>query len=154
MAIVVTDGFEQVELVKPKEALDEAGANTEIVSPKPKKVKGWKYTDWGDEFKVDREVRNARPDDYDALLLPGGQMNPDSLRMDKQVVEFVRAFVESGKPIAAICHGPLTLIEAGGVSGRKIPASSSGSAPAPTNGKLAQYSTFLFDLNSECSCHP
>jgi protease I len=120
VAIVVTDGFEQVELVKPKEALDQAGAKTEIVSPKPKKVKGWKYTDWGDEFKVDREVKNARPDDYDALLLPGGQMNPDSLRMDKQAVEFVRAFVESGKPIAAICHGPLTLIEAGGVSGRKM----------------------------------
>jgi protease I len=120
VAIVVTDGFEQDELVKPRQALDEAGAKTEIVSPQPKKVKGWKYTDWGQEFAVDRELRKADPDKYDALLLPGGQMSPDSLRMDQQAVAFVRAFVESGKPIAAICHGPLTLIEAGGVSDRRM----------------------------------
>jgi protease I len=120
VAIVVTDGFEQDELVKPRQALDEAGAKTEIVSPQEKKVKGWKHTDWGQEFAVDQELKKADPDDYDALLLPGGQMNPDTLRMDQQVVAFVRAFVESGKPIAAICHGPLTLIEAGGVSGRRM----------------------------------
>lgn len=120
VAIVVTDGFEQDELVKPKGALDEAGAKTEILSPKPKKVKGWKYTDWGEEFPVDRELKSANPDEYDALLLPGGQMNPDSLRMDEQAVAFVRKFVETGKPIAAICHGPLTLIEAGGVSERRL----------------------------------
>jgi protease I len=116
VATVVTDGFEQDELVKPRQALNEAGAKTEIVSPQPKKVKGWKYADWGQEFAVDRELRKADPDEYDALLLPGGQMSPDSLRMDQQAV----AFVESGKPIAAICHGPLTLIEAGGVSDRRM----------------------------------
>jgi protease I len=77
VAIVVTDGFEQDELVKPKEALEKAGAKTEIISPQPKKVKGWKFTDWGQEFKVDRELKNANPDEYDALLLRGGQMNPD-----------------------------------------------------------------------------
>src|ERR1700692_1258069 len=84
VAIVVTDGFEQDELVKPRQALDEAGAKTEIVSPQPKKVKGWKYKAWGQEFAVDRQLKNADPDDYDALLLPGGQMNPDSLRMDQE----------------------------------------------------------------------
>jgi protease I len=120
VAIVVTDGFEQDELVKPRQALEEAGATTEIVSPNREKVKGWKYTDWGSEFKVDKQVGKADPNSYDALMLPGGQMNPDHLRMDKTTVQFVQSFVRSGKPIAAICHGPLTLIEAGAVKGRRM----------------------------------
>src|SRR4051812_36668124 len=120
VAIVVTDGFEQVELEKPKQALEEAGAETEIISPKPDKVKGWKFTDWGTEFKVDKPVDKADPNDYDALLLPGGQMNPDTLRMDQNAVQFIQSFVRAGKPVAAICHGPLLLIEAGVVKGLKV----------------------------------
>lgn len=120
VAIVVTDGFEQDELEKPRQALEEAGAKTEVISPKAGKVKGWKYTDWGTEVAVDKELRHADPNEYDALMLPGGQMNPDNLRMDKGAVQFVESFVRTGKPIAAICHGSLTLIEAGGVKGRRL----------------------------------
>ena len=120
VAIVVTDGFEQDELEKPRQALEEAGAKTEVISPKSGKVKGWKYTDWGTDVAVDKEVRSADPNEYDALMLPGGQMNPDNLRMDKSAVQFIESFVQTGKPIAAICHGLLTLIEAGGVKGRRL----------------------------------
>jgi protease I len=120
VAILVTDGFEQDELAKPKQALDNAGATTEIISPKDNTVKGWKYKDWGDDFRVDRQIAKADPDDYDALLLPGGQMNPDSLRVDEDAVRFVRKIAEEGKPIAAICHGPALLIEAGIVAGRRV----------------------------------
>jgi protease I len=120
VAIVVTDGFEQDELEKPRQALEEAGAKTDVISPKSGKVKGWKYTDWGTEVAVDKELRSADPKDYDALMLPGGQMNPDNLRMDNRAVQFIESFVQTDKPIAAICHGPLTLIEAGGVKGRRL----------------------------------
>jgi protease I len=97
VAILVTDGFEQDELAKPKEALDDAGAATEIVSPKGDTVKGWKYKDWGDDFHVDRQITEADPDTYDALLLPGGQMNPDSLRVDPNAIRFVRKIGEKRK---------------------------------------------------------
>jgi protease I len=107
-------------MTEPKQALERAGAQTKIVSPAQGKVKGWQHTEWGDEFPVDVPLAQARPDDYDALLLPGGVMNPDKLRANKQAVQFVKAFVDAGKPIAAICHGPWTLIEAGAVSGRTI----------------------------------
>jgi deglycase len=120
IAAVVDDGFEQVELTAPKKALEAAGAQVDIVSPRTGVVKGWQHTAWGDEFAVDRLLAEASADDYDALLLPGGVMNPDKLRMNEQAVGLVRAFVESGKPIAAICHGPWTLIEAGGVKGRSM----------------------------------
>jgi protease I len=120
VAILVADGFEQVELTEPKQALERAGAQTKIVSPAQGKVKGWQHTEWGDQFSVDVPLAQARADDYDALLLPGGVMNPDKLRANKQAVQFVKAFVDAGKPIAAICHGPWTLIEAGAVSGRTI----------------------------------
>jgi protease I len=120
VAILVTDGFEQDELTKPKQALDDAGASTEIVSPKAGTVKAWKYKDWGDGFHVDRQIEKTDPDEYDALLLPGGQMNPDSLRVDEAAVRFVRQIAEKGKPIAVICHGPVLLIEAGIVAGRRV----------------------------------
>jgi len=120
IAAVVDDGFEQVELVEPKNALEAAGAKVDIVSPQAKKVKGWEHTDWGREFSVDRPLADARPDEYDALLLPGGVMNPDRLRINPQAVKFVKAFVDAGKPIAAICHGPWTLIEAGAATGRTM----------------------------------
>jgi len=120
VAILVDNGFEQVELTEPRKALDQAGAKTEVVSPQRGKVKGWQHDKWGDEITVDRNLADARPDDYDALLLPGGVMNPDYLRMKPEAVRFVRAFHESGKPIAAICHGPWTLIDAGAVRGRRM----------------------------------
>jgi protease I len=120
IAILVADGFEQVELTEPKKALEAAGAKTEIVSPADGKVKGWNHTEWGDKLGVDVPLQQAKADSYDALLLPGGVMSPDKLRMDPAAVRFVKSFVDAGKPIAAICHGPWTLIEAGAVRGRKL----------------------------------
>jgi protease I len=120
IAILVADGFEQVELEGPKKALEDAGAKTDIVSPEKGKVKGWDETDWGQEFPVDVPLEKANPDHYDALLLPGGQINPDKLRIIPRAIDFVRAFVTSGKPIGAICHGPWTLIDAGGVKGKRM----------------------------------
>jgi protease I len=118
IAMIATDGFEQVELTGPKEKLEEAGAKVIVLSVEktPKEIKGWDKTDWGETVKVDGLVKDARPEEFDALVLPGGVMNPDKLRMDKAVVSFVKQFAESGKPTAAICHGPWTLIEAGVVS--------------------------------------
>ena len=120
VAALVENGFEQSELIEPKKALEGAGAKVDIVSPQDGKVKGWQQAKWGDEVAVDRRLQDARADDYDALLLPGGVMNPDKLRANEKAVQFVRSFVDSHKPIAAICHGPWTLIEAGGVKGRKV----------------------------------
>jgi protease I len=120
VAILVTDGFEQVELTEPRKALDQAGAETQVVSPKRDRVHGWKFTEWGDELPVDVPLSKARPDDFDALLLPGGVINPDRLRMLPEAVQFVKSFFDAGKPVAAICHGPWTVIEAGAARGRKI----------------------------------
>jgi protease I len=120
VAILVTDGFEQIELIEPRQALDEAGAETQVVSPRGERVRGWNFTDWGDEVAVDVPLDRARPQDFDALLLPGGVMNPDNLRMQPEAVDFVRAFFDAGKPVAVICHGPWTVIEAGAARGRRI----------------------------------
>jgi protease I len=120
IAILVDNGFEEVEMTEPRKALEEAGAGTDLVSPQAQQVKGWNHTDWGEQFPVDVTLSSADPEDYDALVLPGGVMNPDHLRQNTQAVDFVRAFVQSGKPIAAICHGPWTLIEAGAVKGREM----------------------------------
>lgn len=120
VAILVTDGFEQVELLEPRKALDDAGAKTEVVSPKDGKVKGWNMKDWGNDVPVDIPLKSANPDEFDALLLPGGVMNPDRLRMAPQAVAFVKHFVDQGKPIAAICHGPWALVEADAVRGKTI----------------------------------
>ncbi|WP_373514285.1 type 1 glutamine amidotransferase domain-containing protein [Persicitalea sp.] len=120
VAILVTDGFEQVELTKPREMLDAQGATTHVISPQRDEVKAWNSTDWGQTVKVDVPLDSARPDYYDALLLPGGVMNPDSLRTNKDAVAFVKAFFDARKPVAAICHGPQLLIEADVVKGRKL----------------------------------
>ncbi len=120
VAILVAEGFEQVELTGPRKALDEAGAQTRIVSPADREVQGWKHFDKADKFKVDVPLESAEADDFDALLLPGGVANPDQLRANPRAVAFVRAFYDSGKPIAAICHGPWTLIDAGIVAGRRM----------------------------------
>lgn len=117
VAALVTKGFEQVELSEPRKALEAAGATVHVVSPEPGRVRGWNRTDWGDEVEVDRALDQARADDYDALLLPGGVMNPDKLRMNPKAVELVKRFFENGKPIAVICHGPWTLVEADVVRG-------------------------------------
>jgi protease I len=120
IAILVTDGFEQIEMTEPRKALDIAGALTQIVSPMDGSVRGWNHHDPADAFEVDVPLAAANAEDFDALLLPGGVVNPDALRIDEKAIAFVRAFVEADKPIAAICHGPWTLIDAGGVRGRKM----------------------------------
>ena len=120
VAILVAHGFEQVELTEPRKALKEAGAEAHIISPVDGKVKGWDHDHWGDELDVDVRLSDASPDDYDALVLPGGQMNPDNLRQEDEAVTFARAFFEAGKPVAAICHGPWLLVEADVVRGRRM----------------------------------
>ncbi|HWA10842.1 MAG TPA: type 1 glutamine amidotransferase domain-containing protein [Opitutaceae bacterium] len=120
IAILATEGFEQSELEQPREALDEAGARTEVVSPASGAIRGWDKDHFGEAVKVDVDIKSAHAEDYDGLLLPGGVMNPDKLRQVPEAVEFVRAFFDQGKPVAAICHGPQVLIEAGVVRGRKM----------------------------------
>ena len=120
IAILVTDGFEQVELTEPRKALDQAGADTHIVSPKDDEVRGWNFTDWGQSLPVDLKLDQARPQDFDALLLPGGVINPDKLRMIPAAVAFVIAFFDAGKPVAAICHGPWMIVEADKARGRRM----------------------------------
>jgi protease I len=120
VAILVEKGFEQVELTEPQKALEQAGAKTHIISPAGREVKAWAKTDWGDTFKVDVPLDEARPDDYDALLLPGGVMNPDKLRRNEKAQKFVRHFFDQGKPAAVICHAPWMLIDAGVAEGRKM----------------------------------
>lgn len=120
VAILVADGFEQVELEEPRKALDAAGAQTSVVSPQDKKVKGWNYTEWGETIPVDVPLDQASHQQFDALLLPGGVINPDKLRMQPAAVAFVKGFVDANKPVAAICHGPWSLIEAGAVKGRRM----------------------------------
>ena len=120
IAILVTDGFEQAELLEPRKALDQAGATTEVVSPAKGKVRGWNMKEWGNEIPVDIPLEEAKAEDFHALLLPGGVMNPDHLRMNPDAVAFVKHFTDAGKPVAAICHGPWTLIEAGAVKGHTM----------------------------------
>jgi protease I len=120
VAILVADGFEQVEMTEPRKALQDAGADTRLVSPAKDEVQGWKHFDKADKFKVDVALDDADANHFGALLLPGGVANPDQLRTLPVAVEFVRSFVDAGKPVAVICHGPWTLIEAGVVKGRAI----------------------------------
>lgn len=120
VAILIADGFEQVEMTEPRKALDQAGATTCIVSPADGRVRSWKFKEWGEEFPVDVALDDADPENFDALLLPGGVINPDKLRTIPAAVNFVRAFFSTDKPVAAICHGPWTIIEAGQARGRRI----------------------------------
>jgi protease I len=120
VAVLISNGFEQSELVEPMRALTAAGAKVDIVSPKKDRVRGWQHTDWGDEFDVDVHIDDARVGSYDALVLPGGLMNPDFLRMDQRAVDLAAAFMASGKPVAAICHGPWLLVETGALRGRRL----------------------------------
>lgn len=120
VAILSEDGFEQVELTSPKEALEQAGVKVDVVSPKSGKIKAWDTKDWGIEVKVDKPLSEAKAGDYDALVLPGGVMNPDRLRQNKEAVSFVKEFLDAGKTVAAICHGPQTLIETGQLEGKTM----------------------------------
>jgi protease I len=120
VAILVAEGFEQVEMTGPRKALEEAGAETAIVSPAKDEVQGWHHFDKGDRFNVDVALDEADAAEFDALLLPGGVANPDQLRGQPKAVQFVKGFVDAGKPIGVICHGPWTLIEAGAVKGLKM----------------------------------
>jgi len=121
IAILAAEGFEQVELVEPRKALEEAGAQTALVSPATDaKIKGWNHKRWGSSYKVDVPLPEAKAEDYDGLLLPGGVMNPDKLRRNEQALGFIKAFFDAGKPVAAICHGPWTLIDAGLIKGRRV----------------------------------
>lgn len=120
VALLATDGFEQSELVQPKQALEAAGATVHVVSPSAGEIKGWDEKDWGETVAVDRTLADASPDDYAGLVLPGGQINPDVLRMDDDAVAFVRAFLDAGRPVAAICHAPWLLVEADAVRGRMV----------------------------------
>jgi protease I len=120
VAILATDGFEQSELMEPREALDEEGATTEVISLKAGEIKGWNHKEWGQAVEVDKTLDSTDANSFDALLLPGGVMNPDSLRMEAKAVAFVKAFFTAKKPVAAICHGPWTVIEAGAAKGRTL----------------------------------
>lgn len=120
VAILVAEGFEQVELTEPRKALDDAGAKTLIVSPAQDQVQGWNHFEKADRFRVDVPLTSAKAEDFDALLLPGGVVNPDQLRVNASAVAFVRGFFDAAKPVAAICHGPWTLIDAGAARGRRM----------------------------------
>jgi protease I len=120
VAVLATDGFEQVELVKPVEGLRAAGAEVEVVAPKSGRIQGYNHHEKGDAIEVDKTLAEAKPGQYDLLVLPGGVINPDALRLEPKAIAFVRGFVEAGKPISAVCHGPWTLIDAGAVAGRKM----------------------------------
>jgi protease I len=125
IAILATNGFEHDELFEPKKALEEAGAVTHVVSLESGSIKSWQQDNWGETIAVDVKLANAQPSDYDGLMLPGGVMNPDKLRARPDAVDFVAAFMREGKPVAAICHGPWTLIETGMIDGRKMTSYSS-----------------------------
>ena len=125
VAILATDGFEQVELIEPRKALDEAGAITTIVAPHGGKIKAWDEDDWGKSVKVDLEVERASPAQFDALFVPGGVLNPDQLRMNQAAVSFARSFFDFDKPVASICHGPQLLVETGALRGRRMTSYSS-----------------------------
>jgi protease I len=118
--ILATDGFEQSELIEPRRILDQAGIETVVASPKTGEIKGWNHSDWGERVRVDMALDKAEVGDFDALLLPGGQMNPDALRMEARVIELIEEFDEADKPIAAICHAPWLLVEADIVEGRTV----------------------------------
>ncbi|HYK57463.1 MAG TPA: type 1 glutamine amidotransferase domain-containing protein [Flavisolibacter sp.] len=120
VAILTENGFEEIELTSPMNALEQAGATVHIISPQKDKVKAWDHDHWSIELPVDKNLSEANPEDYDMLLLPGGVLNPDTLRLNKEAVSFAQHFLEQGKPLAAICHGPQTLIETGMLDGRTM----------------------------------
>ncbi len=154
IAILSTNGFEQSELMEPLQQLRKAGATVTVVSPETGQIKGWKGKDWGDSVPVDMALSDARVADFDALVLPGGQMNPDLLRADAHAVQFVRDFVNSGKPVAAVCHAPWLLIEAGVIAGRKVTSYGSIKTDVKNAGGLWEDSAVVVDRNLITSRKP
>jgi protease I len=120
VAILATHGFEQSELQVPLQKLREAGATVQVVSPEKGSIRGWKHKDWGESVPVDRTLDEAKPDEFDAIVLPGGQINPDLLRADAKALQFIKSFLDAGKVVAAICHGPWLLVELDAVRGRNV----------------------------------
>ena len=120
VAILATNGFEQSELMEPRQQLKDAGFSVQVIAPQGAQIRGWKGKDWGDSVAVDALLSSVSPNDYDALVLPGGVMNPDTLRTDAAAIEFIKAFDTAGKPLAAVCHGPWLLVEAGAATGREV----------------------------------
>lgn len=120
IAILATDGFEEEEYTRPRKALKEAGAEMHFIAPHDNKIKSWDHTDWGGKYEVDSTLDEANPEDYDNLMLPGGVMNPDTLRQNEKAVQFAASFLERGEPVAAICHAPQLLIETGELEGMKM----------------------------------
>ena len=120
IAILLTDGFEEVEFTEPKKALESQGAEVHVIAPHGGTVKAWDHTDWGRSYDVTKTLDEADPDDYNSLFLPGGVLNPDQLRKESKAVDFAVSFFEDGKPVAAICHGPQLLIETGALEGRTM----------------------------------
>lgn len=118
--IIATDGFEQSELMVPRDKLKQAGAEVHVASPSGRAIRGWDHTDWGQSVDVDLKIAEAKPDQYDALVIPGGQINPDKLRADNDAMGVVKAFLKDGKVVAAICHGPWLLVEADALRGRSV----------------------------------
>ncbi|SMB95069.1 intracellular protease, PfpI family [Hymenobacter roseosalivarius DSM 11622] len=154
IAIVATDGFEQSELEEPKKYLENEGAETHVISLKSGSIKGWDKDNWGDKVSVDKLIGDARVDDYDALVLPGGQINPDKLRVEQKVVDFVTEFMHSGKVVAAICHGPWTLIETGLVRGKKMTSYPSIKTDLKNAGALWEDSEVVVDKGLITSRNP
>lgn len=154
VAILATDGFEESELTSPFKALKEAGATVEIIAPKSGNIKGWNKGDWGGSQKVDRTLDEAKAQDYDALMLPGGVINPDKLRREKKAVEFVRAFFDAKKPVAAICHGPQLLIEADVVRGKRMTSFHSVSTDLKNAGAIWEDSEVVVDRGLVTSRSP
>ena len=161
IAILATDGFEQSELISPRDYFREAGHDVDIVSLKlssakeaPTSIKAWDKDDWGVTVPVDKQLGDVSVEDYDALILPGGQMNPDKLRAESSVVEFVRAFAKTGKPLAAVCHAPWLLIEAGLADGRKMTSYTSIRTDLKNAGADVQDRSVVVDDNLITSRNP
>ncbi len=154
VAILLCDGFEETEMTKPRDALKKAGAIVHLITPKAKKVTAWLNGDWSKQYTIDVQLKDAKPNDYDALLLPGGVLNPDALRADKNAVQFVNSFLKKQKPIAAICHGPITLIETGKLKGRKLTSYHSIKTDLVNAGAIWQNKRVVIDKNIITSREP
>ncbi|WP_339923230.1 type 1 glutamine amidotransferase domain-containing protein [uncultured Cyclobacterium sp.] len=120
IALITENGFEEIEFTSPKKALEDEGAIVEVISPNKGSIKSWKEGNWGEDFTVDKTIDEANSDDYHAVLIPGGVLNPDKLRTNKKAIEFIKDFLAKGKPVASICHGPQVLLETGALAGRKM----------------------------------
>lgn len=154
IAILVCDGFEESEMVKPREALMDAGATVHLITSNAKKVTAWLHGNWSKQYKIDMQLKDAKPAEYDALLLPGGVINPDKLRTDKKAVKFVDSFLKKQKLIAAICHGPITLIETGKLRGRKLTSYHSIKTDIINAGGIWQNKAVVIDKNLITSREP